>query len=179
MEITGIETIRFEDVSYTTDDEKGHSHPADEPVETTSTITRLEVERGPDGIARGGSESQAAHAEEFDQATLVWFYERVSALGLEIMITELDVSDKGLPSDVALRDQLVAETYRRFLDVTLAFPAVKEVLSWGLTDRFTGHNRWPRGDGWAVRALPYDHCLQPKLARREIAEAFLAHDPDR
>jgi endo-1,4-beta-xylanase len=121
----------------------------------------------------------AADAEQFDEATLVWFYERASALGLEIMITELDVSDKGLPADVALRDRLVARTYRRFLDVTLAFPAVKGVLSWGLSDRFTGHNRWPRPDRWAVRALPYDHCMQPKLARREIAEAFLAHDLDR
>ena len=121
----------------------------------------------------------AAYAEEFDEASLVWFYERASALGLEIMITELDVSDKWLPPDVALRDQRVAQTYRRFLDATLAFPAVKGVLSWGLSDRFTGHNRWPRPDRWAVRALPYDHCMQPKLARREIAEAFLAHDPDR
>ena len=121
----------------------------------------------------------AASADEFDEATLVWFYERATALGLEIMITELDVSDKWLPTDVALRDLRVAQMYRRFLDVTLAFPAVKGVLSWGLTDRFTGHNRWPRDDGWAVRALPYDHCMRPKLARREIAEAFLAHDPDR
>jgi endo-1,4-beta-xylanase len=121
----------------------------------------------------------AAYAEEFDEAILVWFYEQASALGLEIMITELDVSDKWLPTDVALRDQRVAQTYRRFLDVTLAFPAVKGVLSWGLSDRFTGHNRWPRRDRWAVRALPYDHCMQPKLARREVAEAFLAHDPDR
>jgi endo-1,4-beta-xylanase len=121
----------------------------------------------------------AAYAEEFDEAILVWFYERASALGLEIMITELDVSDKWLPTDVALRDRRVAETYRRFLDVTLAFPAVRGVLSWGLSDRFTGHNRWPRRDGWAVRALPYDRCMQPKLARREIAEALLAHDPDR
>jgi L-alanine-DL-glutamate epimerase-like enolase superfamily enzyme len=65
MEITGVETIRFESVSYTTSDEKGHSHPAEEPIETTSTITRIEVDGGPDGIARGGSESQARHAEEF------------------------------------------------------------------------------------------------------------------
>jgi hypothetical protein len=30
-----------------------------------------------------------------------------------------------------------------------------------------------------VRALPYDYYMQPKLARREIAEAFLSHDADR
>ena len=65
MEITGIEVNRFEDVSHITDDEKGHAHPAEEPIETTSAITRLEVDGGPDGIARGGNEQQARHAEEF------------------------------------------------------------------------------------------------------------------
>lgn len=121
----------------------------------------------------------AAFEDQFDEAILVWFYERATELGLEIMITELDVSDKWLPTDVALRDRRVAETYRRFLDLTLAFPAVKGVLVWGLSDSFTGHNRWPRDDGWAVRPLPYDHCMQPKLARQEIAAAFLAHEAGR
>lgn len=121
----------------------------------------------------------AVRDETFDEKILVWFYERASELGLEIMVTELDVTDKRLPTDIAVRDRRVADTYRRFLDVTLAFPAVKGVLSWGLTDRFTGYNRWPRNDGWAARSLPYDHCMLPKLARQEIAEAFLAHDPNR
>jgi endo-1,4-beta-xylanase len=121
----------------------------------------------------------AAYDDEVDEAILVSFYKHASGLGLQIMITELDVSDRSLPIVVASRDKRVARTYRRFLDVTLEFPAVKGVLSWGLSDRFTGHNRWPRKDGWAVRALPYDYYMQPKLARREIAEAFLSHDADR
>jgi endo-1,4-beta-xylanase len=121
----------------------------------------------------------AAYDDEVDEAILVWFYKHASGLGLQIMITELDVSDRSLPIVVASRDKRVARTYRRFLDVTLEFPAVKGVLSWGLSDRFTGHNRWPREDGWAVGALPYDYYMQPKLARREIAEAFLSHDADR
>jgi endo-1,4-beta-xylanase len=121
----------------------------------------------------------AAYDDEVDEAMLVWFYKHASGLGLEIMITELDVSDRSLPIVVASRDKRVARTYRRFLDVTLEFPAVKGVLSWGLSDRFTGHNRWPREDGWAVGALPYDYYMQPKLARREIPEAFLSHDADR
>ena len=121
----------------------------------------------------------AALDDQFDEQILVWFFEQATALGLHVMITELDVTDKGMSADVALRDQRVATTYRRFLEVALAFPAVKGVLTWGLSDRYTGLNRWPREDGWAVRGLPYDHCLQPKLAREEIANAFLAHDPDR
>jgi endo-1,4-beta-xylanase len=108
-----------------------------------------------------------------------WFLERATDLGLEVMITELDVTDKWMSANVTQRDRRVAATYRRFLDLALAFPAVRGVLTWGLSDRYTGLNRWPREDGWAVRGLPYDHCLQPKLAREEIANAFLAHDPDR
>ena len=94
------------------------------------------------------------------------------------MITELDVSVPWLPTDVAPRDQLVGETYRRVFDVTLASSAVKGV-ELGLADRFTVHDPLSRHDGWAVRALPYDQCMQPKLAWREIAEASHAHDRDR
>jgi endo-1,4-beta-xylanase len=118
----------------------------------------------------------AAYDDRFDDRTLSWFFEEASAMSLQIMITELDVTDKWMPAGLPLRDQKVAATYRRFLDIALAFPAVKAVLTWGLTDRYTGLNRWPRPDGWAVRGLPYDHCLQPKLAREAIAQAFLAHE---
>jgi endo-1,4-beta-xylanase len=121
----------------------------------------------------------AALDDQLDEDILVWFFGRGADLGLEIMITELDVTDKWLPSDVAMRDQRVAASYRRFLDIALSFPAVKGVLTWGLSDRYTGLNRWPRDDGWAVRGLPYDHCLKPKLARHSIAEAFLPFDPKR
>jgi endo-1,4-beta-xylanase len=117
----------------------------------------------------------AAYDDRFDEAILVWFFERAAAMGLEIAITELDVTDKWMPADVALRDQKVADTYRRFLDIALAFPAVKAVLSWGLSDRYGGLDRWPRPDGWAVRGLPYDRCMQAKPARDAIAAAFLAH----
>ena len=121
----------------------------------------------------------AALDDRFDERILIWFFEQATGLGLEVTITELDVTDKWMSADVALRDQRVASAYRRFLDLALAYPAVKGVVCWGLSDRYTGLNRWPRQDGWAVRGLPYDHCLQPKLARQEIANAFLAHDPDR
>ena len=121
----------------------------------------------------------AALEDQFDERIVFWFLERATDLGLEVMITELDVTDKWMSANVTQRDRRVAATYRRFLDLALAFPAVRGVLTWGLSDRYTGLNRWPREDGWAVRGLPYDHCLQPKLARNEIAAAFLAHDPDR
>lgn len=117
--------------------------------------------------------------DQFDEAILAWFFQHATDLGLEIMITELDVTDKGVAADIALRDRRVAATYRRFLDIALSYPAVKGVLVWGLTDRYGGLDRWPRPDGWAVRGLPFDACMQPKPARDAIVEAFLAHDPQR
>ncbi|HMR33240.1 MAG TPA: endo-1,4-beta-xylanase [Geminicoccaceae bacterium] len=125
------------------------------------------------------SHLSAALDDDFDEKTLAWFFQRVTDLGLEAMVTELDVTDKGVAADFELRDRRVAATYRRFLDVALSFPAVKGVLVWGLTDRYGGLDRWPRPDGWAVRGLPFDACMQPKPARDAIVEAFLAHDAKR
>jgi endo-1,4-beta-xylanase len=145
-------------------------------------IALLERLRSRDVPVQGvGLQSHLAAAldDKLDEAILAWFFERATELGLEIMITELDVTDKWMPADLPMRDRRVAATYRRFLDIALAFTAVKGVLTWGLSDRYTGLNRWPRQDGWAVRGLPYDHCLQPKLARHEIANAFLVQVPSR
>ena len=117
--------------------------------------------------------------DRFDDRTLAWFFERVTDLGLEAMVTELDVTDKGVAANVELRDRRVAATYRRFLDIALSYPAVRGVLVWGLADVYGGLDRWPRPDAWAVRGLPFDACMQPKPARNAIVEAFLAHEPKR
>jgi L-alanine-DL-glutamate epimerase-like enolase superfamily enzyme len=53
MEIRDIESIRVEHQTATERDEKGHSHPG-EPQTTTSTITRVAVDGGPDGYCVGG-----------------------------------------------------------------------------------------------------------------------------
>ncbi len=114
----------------------------------------------------------AARDGEFDEATLRWFIERMQDMNLDVVITELDVTDKRLPGDIAVRDRRVAGSYRMLLDVVLSYPAVKGVLTWGLSDRYTGLNRWPRPDGLPVRGLPYDEEMRPKPARLAIAEAF-------
>ena len=87
-------------------------------------------------------------------------------------------------SDIAARDQLVADTYRRFLDAALDEPAVKMVVTWGLSDRHswivrreTNEAKW-RKDGLPSRPLPFDAGLNPKPALTAMAEAF-AHAPTR
>ncbi len=107
------------------------------------------------------------------------FLAEIRGLGLEIQITELDVTDENAPPDIALRDRLVADTYRRFLDAALDEPAVKMVVTWGLSDRHswivrheTSQSRW-RHDGLASRPLPFDADLKPKPADEAIAAAFI------
>ena len=120
----------------------------------------------------------------FSATRLRRFLADVASLGLTIQITELDVTDEHAPADITVRDRLVAEVYRRFLDTALDEPAVKMVVTWGLSDRHswivrreTYQAKW-RTDGVASRPLPFDADLEPKPAFDAIAQAF-AHAPQR
>ncbi len=42
--------------------------------------------------------------------------------------------DNNLPADTAVRDRAVADFTRGYLDVTLAYPQLRDVLVWGLSD---------------------------------------------
>lgn len=104
---------------------------------------------------------------------LVGFLKQVQALGLEIQITELDVDDRQLPGDPALRDRLVAAEYDSFLAAVLSNPAVRQVTTWGLSDRYTWLNSHsPRPDGRGQRALPFDEALRAKPAVAVMRERF-------
>jgi len=101
------------------------------------------------------------------------FLRQVSDWALSIMVTEMDVRDQNAPADIAVRDRLIAGQYHKYLSFMLQFPAVKTVIMWGLSDRYTWiakHN--PRGDGLPVRPLPYDAELKPKPAWHAIRNAF-------
>ena len=101
------------------------------------------------------------------------FLQKVSDLGLSIMITEMDVRDTNAPADIATRDRLIAGQYYKYLSFMLQFPAVKTVITWGLSDRYTWiAARNPRPDGLPVRPLPYDAKMKPTLAWDAIRNAF-------
>src|SRR4029077_15192782 len=98
----------------------------------------------------------------FSAARLRRFLAEVAGLGLTIQITELDVTNEAAQPNQAVRDRLVADTYSRFLDVALDEPAVKMVVTWGLSDRHswivrqeTNEAKW-RNDGAQSRPLPFD-----------------------
>jgi endo-1,4-beta-xylanase len=112
-------------------------------------------------------------AERFHPAGYRRFLDEVADRGLKILITEMDVLDDGLPADVAVRDRGVADVYRRYLDVTLDHPAVKALITFGLSDRYTWlQEDLPREDGAARRPLPFDEDLQPKPAYHALARSL-------
>jgi endo-1,4-beta-xylanase len=111
----------------------------------------------------------------FDPALFTRFLNQVAALGYAIIISEMDVVDKEFPADIASRDAMVADVYRRFWTTALAHPAVKVALTWGLTDKYTWLNTVDfarRADGLPVRGLPLDDRYHTKPAYDVLLQAF-------
>jgi endo-1,4-beta-xylanase len=96
-------------------------------------------------------------------AVLRPFLQNIADMGLDIVISELDVEESDYRAPVATRDQRVADEVARYLDVALEQPAVKGVITWGLTDRhswlqYTGKVK----PGEVNRGLPLDNGFEPK-----------------
>jgi endo-1,4-beta-xylanase len=118
-------------------------------------------------------------ARQFNTTAYRAFLADVAARGLTIMITEMDVLDDGLKANITTRDAGVADVYRRYLDVALDEPAVKVLMTFGLSDRYTWlQEDFPRQDGAPRRPLPFDENLQPKPAYDALSQAF-ANAPSR
>ena len=111
--------------------------------------------------------------KEFDAQKFRKFLSDVASMGLEIIISELDVRDNKLPKNIAKRDRAVAEAYYQYLSVVLDEPAVSTIISWGLTDRHTWISSFaPRSDGAAVRPLLLDKQYERKPAWKAVAKAL-------
>jgi endo-1,4-beta-xylanase len=140
-----------------------------------------------DGLIARGAPVQAlglqghlsAFGPKVDQKKLRAFLTEIEARKLAILVTELDVDDEGGPSDTMSRDRAVADEAERFLDVVLASPATKAVLTWGLSDRYADPPESLRLKmlGWRDRRFPYDSALAPKPLRAALARAFSGRRP--
>jgi endo-1,4-beta-xylanase len=105
------------------------------------------------------------------------FIEAIHQMGLEVYLTEMDVNEDDIASnDVATRDHEIAQTYRHFLDVALADPAVKLVLTWGTSDRSTWLNGGPthhrKQPNRPQRSLPFDPAYRPTEAFFAMRDSF-------
>jgi endo-1,4-beta-xylanase len=103
------------------------------------------------------------------------FLDAVVAMGYGLVVTELDVRDNNLPADIAARDTGVADFTRGYLDLMLSYPAVRDVLLWGMTARYSWIEGFePRKDGVRRRPCPYDDAFAAKPMRAAIAAALTA-----
>ncbi|MCR5869617.1 MULTISPECIES: endo-1,4-beta-xylanase [unclassified Sphingomonas] len=104
------------------------------------------------------------------------FLDAVVALGYKLIITEFDVNDRNRTGTVAQRDEDVAVYGRAWLDLLFSYPQLKDVLVWGMNDKYSWLQNFgtPRPDGQPLRPCPYDASAQPKRFYTAIGEAFAA-----
>lgn len=99
---------------------------------------------------------------------------RLTALGLQVHITELDVS---LPVDSEGRGRaddlkLQADIYRGIVRACLNNNGCTAIQTWGFTDKYSwigSHSRHTRG-----QALPFDRTYRPKAAYGAVLEEISA-----
>lgn len=117
--------------------------------------------------------------ERFHTQAYRGFLRELADRGVHILITEMDVMDGGLPANPAVRDPMVADVYRRYLDVALDEPAVKALLTFGLVDGYSWLDEdYPRRDGAHRRPLPFDNMYHRKPAYWALHQSLL-HAPNR
>jgi len=101
------------------------------------------------------------------------FLDEVVGMGYKLVITEFDVNDHSAPTNPSVRDRMVADYGRAYLDVMLSYPQLGDILCWGMCDRYSWlENFDPRADKAHKRGTPYDERFRPKLLRQAIASAF-------
>jgi endo-1,4-beta-xylanase len=106
----------------------------------------------------------------FDTAAVAANIARLTALGVQVHITELDVS---LPTDSngrAQSDDLLrqAELYRGVVRACLQNAGCTAIQTWGFTDKYSwigSHSHGTRG-----AALPFDRSYKPKPAYDAMLE---------
>lgn len=97
---------------------------------------------------------------------------RFTALGVQVHITEMDVSlavdANGNASAADLLRQ--ADIYHQIVEACLAHPGCTAIQTWGFTDKYSwigSHSKKTRG-----AALPFDRNYQPKPAYEALRQAL-------
>lgn len=129
--------------------------PEDE-VTRTRTITLLNqlVARGVP-IQAVGLESHLDASQPLGQASFLEFIKEIRTLGLEVLITELDVLESRATGNSMDWDQTVAKYYGDYIDQMLSAAHPRSVIFWSIQDG------WFRGK--RIQGLTWDH-LKPRLS---------------
>ena len=117
----------------------------------------------------------------YDADETAWraFLDEVTGMGLDLVITELDVNDRDVVADIEQRDARIAEVTKRYLDVTLSYPQTKDIVVWNLVHKYSWMQYFlERPDGLQKRGLPFDDAFEPTEMAFAI-EAALNEAPTR
>jgi endo-1,4-beta-xylanase len=104
---------------------------------------------------------------------------RLTALGVQVHITELDVSVPVDPTGGPRAEDLArqAEVYRSIVRACLNSAGCTAIQTWGFTDKYSwigSHSHGARG-----HALPFDRAYQTKSAYRAVLEELSVGRPSR
>lgn len=101
------------------------------------------------------------------------FIDEIVDMEYDLILSEFDVNDTRLPANIKTRDQQVADYGGAFLDMMLDYSEVKDVLAWGLSDKYSWlQTWWPREDGVEKRSTLFDINLDPKPLYYAVETAF-------
>ena len=129
--------------------------PEDELTRTrTLTLLKQLVARGVP-IQAVGLESHLDASRPLGQASFLEFIKEIRTLGLEVLITELDVLESRATGNSMDWDQTVAKYYGDYIDQMLSAAHPRSVIFWSIQDG------WFRGK--RIQGLTWDH-LKPRLS---------------
>jgi endo-1,4-beta-xylanase len=105
------------------------------------------------------------------------FIEQVRDMGLQMLITEMDINDTHTEGDFQTRDEIVAKTYRDYLTQVVPISGAKRVIFWTPTDKWDWLNstnipHGERADKTPHRPGLFDDTMGPKLAFGAVRSAL-------
>ena len=106
-------------------------------------------------------------------AGLSTFIKQVRDLGLQMLITELDVNDTQVKGNPQARDRIVAQTYQDYLNQVVPASDTKRVIFWTASNKFDWMNsvhdpKWQRADGTAHRPGLLDETMTKTPAFQSV-----------
>jgi endo-1,4-beta-xylanase len=128
-----------------------------------------------------GTQLHLNEAVNASAAVMVDRLNQIAELGLDIYITELDVTDTPYTGTAeSIKQQCADYLLSRLGPICADVPALKHVVSWSPTDTVSWLNDFlgPRGDGIPRTGNPYDRQdpAQPNPMRQAIIDSFGQRD---
>ena len=124
-----------------------------------------------------GIESHLDASAPFGGPAFLEFIKRVRALGLQVLITELDADDSNVQGSDQERDRVVAQCYYDYLTQVVPAGKTDRVIFWTPSDRWDWLNsmqpaKFHRADGKPHRPGLLDESLRPKQAMEAVEAAL-------